>query len=381
MQYINIGMTLDRNGSLFVVVVPLRKVIDKQHAGILRFLNADIRPLEKKISAYIENVMRGARYNVPDEIYKEFSALHPYYALNEANISTSLNRAFAGVIMSTDKSGEEKTQQMELLYADRGLENECNTIEWFHLDPLRIEPEEARPGEPLYQLKETQKSLKEAAVLLLDDSPSLQPADPYKRLVLYGAISNDGFGGPSDGFIRLGRMTSIYGCVQDLNSRDFADRLDFAEYTDVLTISNLQKDIASLAEDKLIQTPAITEAISSLNGDKRLRLDEILIPASFEELLLYEIKEMFTDGIKIHRGKSGKFEVPELVPPRTEAVSLEQELQSEYRKAYKTHHRRAANEIISMDQFNEWVSNAKEMRQKTWDGEISIGEFTMWSKK
>ena len=381
MQYINIGMTLDRNGSLFVVVVPLRKVIDKQHAGILRFLNADIRPLEKKISAYIENVMQGARYDVPDEIYKEFSALHPYYALNEANISKTLNRAFAGVIMSTDKSGEEKTQQMDLLYAARGLENECNTIEWFHLDHLRIEPEEARPAEPLYQLKEMQKTMKEAAVLLMDDSPSLQPADPYKRLVLYGAISNDGFGGPSDGFIRLGRMTSIYGCVQDLNSRDFADRLDFAKCTDVLTISGLQKDIALLAKDKLFKTPAIAEAISSLNGSKRLRLDEILVPASFEELLLYEIKEMFAEGIKLHREESGRFEVPETFHASTENVSLEQTLQSEYRKAYKTHHRRAANGLISMDQFNEWVSNAKEMRQKTLVGEISIGEFTMWSKK
>ena len=95
MQYINTGMAFYPDGTPYEVIIPIRKLMDKQHVNMLHFLNADIRPLEDRVSAYIREIKGGARYDVPDAVYREFSVLHPYYSLNKANVSIFLNRVFA----------------------------------------------------------------------------------------------------------------------------------------------------------------------------------------------------------------------------------------------------------------------------------------------
>ena len=108
-------------------------------------------------------------------------------------------------------------------------------------------------------------------------------------------------------------------------------------------------------------------------------MDEILLPTSLENLLQYEIKEMFAAGMTLKRDSTGKFMIPnDSIGTQARTEGLGQELQREYRKAYKIRHRRVAMGILTKDQLKTWVGEAKEMQRKVLDGEITMNEFEMW---
>lgn len=382
MQYINTGMTLDRDGTPYDVVVPLRKIMDTQHINLLRFLNADIQGVEERTMGYIKDISNGARYEVQDSLYRGFSVLHPYFSLNEANISAFLNRSFACLISASWTQEKKKEEMMTALYASRGLDAECAVHYWLYDDPQKFTTDEDIKISPLHWLKVLQKEIKMAAVLLLDNSTSaLAGTSPYKRSALYGAVSSDGFGGPSDGFIRLGNMAFTYGSVQGTDARTLSAQLDFADEGDILTIDGLLADTESFMDNPSAETPSLSAALSCLGDNGRIRMDEILLPTSLENLLQYEIKEMFAAGMTLKRDSTGKFIIPkDSTGAQTKTESLEQSLQREYRKAYKTHHRRVAMGILTKDQLGTWVGEAKEMQRKVLDGEITLNEFVMWLK-
>ena len=375
-RYIDIGTFCDADGQPSSVFLMEEEIISKDHSFILSFLNENLYSdggagtlLEK----YFENVIgRGAVYEVPETVLEKISSLHPYFKRNAANTSVLLNRIISSVIRFYVSGEEPQKKLMSELFVHRGL-GDCDASFWLDSDPGIF------PALPMKDcmapVREMQDRVRTAVIMLIDGSSEiLADAAPAARMALYNMLAgNNGIHSP---FVE---MKSLYCYPMGKNAADLSARLEFAGQDDTLSLDRLYADIEELAKNPKAKVQAVGAAIAGFGNTENILRAEILVPSSLENLLMFEVMEMFEGRTAVRRNDRGQFLIPEDgAGDGSEDISAV--VEKMYATAYKTHHRRMKSAGTAKTDLDEWRKTARTMMARVVDGTLSLSEFSMWLK-
>lgn len=375
-RYIDIGAFCDTDGQPSSVFLMEEEIISKDHSFILSFLNENLYSdggagtlLEK----YFENVIgRGAVYEVPETVLGKISSLHPYFKRNAANTSVLLNRIISSVIRFYVSGEEPQKKLMSELFVRRGL-GDCDASYWLDSDPGIF------PALPMKDcmdpVGEMQDRVRTAVIMLIDGSSEiLADAAPAARMALYNMLAgNSGIHSP---FVE---MRSLYCYPMGKNAADLSARLEFAGQDDALSLDRLCADIEEFAKNPKAGIRTVGAAIAGFGNTENILRAEILVPSSFENLLMFEVMEMFEGRTAVRRNDCGQFLIPgDGAGDGSEDISAI--VEKMYATAYKTHHRRMKSAGTAKADLDEWRKTARTMMARVVDGTLSLSEFSMWLK-
>ena len=379
MRYVYIGKYIGENpdaADAFPVIYPEQALCDKAHGNLFHFLNADLFPLESRLTQYAFSVSSGGAKPQLDTFYEEFGNLHPYFQNNPANVSMLLNRAFASVITGTGLDNKRLRRLMRKLYAPRGISGVCDADHWLK----NAMPEDACSGRArgcLSSLIRDQSRLRRMAVFLLDNgTASISAFPPNTRLGLYGLCADMGSYWDIDGFIPVSTMKIMYGRVTG------GELMDKGQYN-IPDRDALDREVFALERDPSFSAPLVSKTAKMIASSPRAVMDEVLYPSSLFDLLSFEIAEMYRHSEQICREKDGTFPVekPEdYIADLSDKSMLDKEIKDVYRKAYKTHYARIKYGTMTREQFDSWAVSAREMKDRALRREIFLSDFSKWLK-